>query len=244
MKFHFADMSRALYDVHPIEKASRVDGVHKKHQIEKYGKETFVDCPGIFDYKNLGWIMPAWDEIKVYCSDNATMAYQGGDSKSRQALWKATNPVENFNLRGVCGNMAKEIPDGVPIGSECPVKELHPLHVLSPWRIETDEDVSLLLLPPIYHSKIVNDFLIYPGVVDYSSKFDTLNLIMSPRRTGTFTIKAGTPLLHIIPVVKNNYNATYGPAKKNKMGSIMASCGQFYRKYVMKRSKFNLELEE
>jgi len=244
MKFHFADMSRTLYDLHPIQKASRVDGVHKKHQIKKYGKETFADCPGILDYKNTGWILPAWDEIKVYCSDNATMAYQGGDSKSRQAIWNATNKVENFEIRKECGNMVPSISDGVPPGTQCPVKQLQPLHVLTPWRVETSEDVSLLLLPPMYHSEIVNDFLIFPGIVDYTNRFDTLNLIMSPRRTGTYTIKAGTPLLHIIPIVKDNYNATYGPAKKNIMKGIIASCGHFYRKYVMKRSKYNLELEE
>ena len=231
----FADTTNRAYKFHPIQKAVNVEGSYKQKQIEKHGRETFVDCPGIFDYKSQGWIMTMWDEFKIYASDNATMAYAGSQSRP------ADTPLPTNGKRtGDPTSMSADITDGIPIETECPVKRLQPLHFQSPWKIETDKDISLLLLPPIYHSNIVDDILIYPGVVDYSPTFGTINLICSPRRKGVFTIKAGTPILHIIPMVKREYNAVCGPTNSGLYGAI-ASAKNFYRKYVMKRSKYNLE---
>jgi len=242
---HFADMSRSLYTTHPIQKASRVDGYHKKTQLEKYGRETFVDCPGIFDYKNTGWIMPAWDEIKIYCSEKSTMVYMGsGADGKRSPVWNKS--IRGFQLKNTGSNMSDQITDGIPIASGCPMnKPLQPIHLISPWRVETDEEFSLLCLPPYYHSDFVKNFEVFPGIVDFNTQFDTLNVIASPRTTGTFIIKAGTPLMQLIPIHKSVYNTTYGPAKKfGKMTEVVASCKNFYRKYVMRKSKYNLELVE
>jgi len=227
----FSDMTGRVYNIHPIQRAASLDGAHKKEQLQKHGKETFVDCPGIFDYKNTGWIMPAWDEFKIYASENATMAYAGCEQRSSQL------PMPSA--------MSSDITDGIPKShSGCPVKRLQPLHFTSPWRIDTEKDISLLLLPPAYHSDIVNEILIYPGVVDYNSKFGTINVILSPKREGTFVIKAGTPLLHIIPITKREYNATYGKTKNKEHLGVVANAKQFYRRYIMKRSKYNLTLDE
>ena len=84
--------------------------------------------------------------------------------------------------------------------------------------------------------------LIYPGIVDFNSRFGTINVIMSPKREGTFVIKAGTPLLHIIPIEKREYNAAYGKTDNKQHLGVVASAKQFYRRYIMKRSKYNLTL--
>lgn len=235
----FSDKTGQVYKQHPIQKAVNVEGSYKQAQLEKHGRETFVDCPGIFDYKSQGWIMTMWDEFKVYSSDNATMAYAGSDAR-KPAL---PLPEPERELPKKASTMSADITDGIPIESGCPVKRLQPLHFQSPWEVETEKDISLLLLPPIYHSNIVDDILIYPGVVDYGPNFGTINLICSPRRNGIVTIKAGTPILHIIPIVKGEYNAFCGPAKRGAL-SPFATCKNFYRKYIMKRSKYNLEKSE
>lgn len=232
----FSDITKKIYKIHPILKAVNVDGAHKKEQLDKHGRETFVDCPGIYDYKSQGWIMTAWDEFKIYASGNATMGYCGSDKRPTEM--PMPNPLPKLG-----GNMSADITDGIPPGTGCPVKRLQPLHFTSPWRVDTDKEISLLLMPPMYHSNIVNDIMIYPGIVDYTNQFGTLNLILSPRREGTFTIKAGTPLLHIIPMVKKNYTAEYGPAKGGELG-VVATAKQFYRKYVMKRAKYQLDLDD
>lgn len=234
----FSDMTKRIYKLHPIQKAATTEGAHKKTQIEKHGKETFIDCPGIYDYKSQGWILTAWDEFKIYASENATMGYCG--SEKRPSEMPLPQPLPHMG-----GGMSPEITDGIPVGTNtgCPVKRLQPLHFTSPWSVETSDEISLLLMPPTYHSNIVNDIMIYPGVVDYTNKFSTLNIILSPRKEGTFTIKAGTPLLHIIPMVKKTYTATYGPKETSDLG-VLATAKQFYRKYVMKRGRYNLEIDD
>lgn len=237
VNINFYDKSKMVYQVHPIERAVSVDGAHKQVQLEKHGRETFVDCPGIYDYKSQGWIMTAWDEFKIYCSNNATMAYASSDGSPRKSPCSLPTPVHKTNPSA----MSTAITDGIPNTNECPVRQLQPLHFTSPWVVEPEDDtVSLMLMPPFYHSNIVEDFIIYPGIVDYTKKFQTINVIMSPRKEGVYTIKAGTPLLHIIPITKGKYNLKYGPAKKPDVG-VIASAKQFYRKYVMKRSKYTVE---
>lgn len=244
MGIRFSDLSGQVFTVNPIVPARSVEPVYKKTQIEKYGTDKFVGCPGIFDYKNLGWIMPAWDDIKVYSSDRATMAYAG--SKKRERNWKIPQKVDYFDFKHAGSHMDPTMVDGVPAAHECPVKHLQPLHFSSPWACEMFDDdiVSLLLMPPFYHSDIVNHVRVFPGVVDYNSQFDTMSVVLAPMTTGTFTIKAGTPLVHIIPIDKRTYKATYGPAKMNRMKGFKATCEHFYRKYIMKKSKYELKLDD
>ena len=241
VNLRFVDHSKSLYRVHPIQRAASVESAHKDFQVKQHGRETFVDCPGMFDYKNTGWILTAWDEFTVYASEHATMAYAGGDK--RQPVDLPTPIKTECPHMTNPNNMSADISDGIPLGTDKGVKRLQPLHFTSPWRVEPedkDTSVSLLLMPPFYHSNIVDNFLIYPGIVDYTAKFNTINVIMSPRKEGTFVIKAGTPLLHIIPMAKANYNLKYGPQKREDVGTI-ATVKQFYRKYVMKRSKYMVE---
>jgi len=232
----FVDITKKIYSLHPIQKAVSVEGAHKKIQLEKHGRETFVDCPGIFDYKSQGWIMTAWDEFTVYASEGATMAYAGSDG--RPTDFPTPKPIHKTNPNP----MSADITDGIPNdATECPVKRLQPLHFCSPWRVQPQNDISLLLMPPFYHSQyIMENFMIYPGIVDYTQKFHTINVIMSPKKEGTFVIKAGTPLLHMIPIQKGTYNLKYGPQTKEDIG-VVASAKQFYRRYIMKRSKYTLE---
>jgi len=123
----FLDTSNGMYRIHPVQRAAAVEAAHKKKQIDKHGKETFVDCPGIFDYKNTGWIIPAWDEFKIYCSDKATMAYAGGSSKMREANGNIPCPVHHdSNPNG----MSPDITDGIPPGDKNAVARLQPLHLL------------------------------------------------------------------------------------------------------------------
>jgi len=234
----FQDWTRSIYNVHPIQRASSVKPAYRERQIEKHGVEKFAECPGILDYKNQGWIMTAWDDFKIYSSDAATMAYIGDASSKRCPVGKV-KPTHN----NIAGCMSQDITDGL---ADKQVSRFQPLHLDSPW-IAKAKDLSLLILPPIYHSDITEDFMIWPGVVDYSDRFNTLNIIMSPKKEGTFTIKAGTPIAHIIPIEKRSYDAQYGPIDSevgeknlNYVRQAYATCKQYYRKYCMKRTRFGL----
>jgi hypothetical protein len=231
MIIEFADTSRAIYKSYPIEKASRVDGIYRQKQKDKFGKDKFAECPGMVDYKNLGYIVRAWDEFKVYASKQNTMAYVAGHDHNKNSP-VGGNPCP-------LGKMSEEIPYGI---DNKEIDVMQPLHFTSPWKVHAD-NISLLILPATYHSNINDDFMVYPGIVDYSYNFSTLNIIMAPRKEGTFTIHAGTPLVQIIPMRKEIVNAAYGPAKYAE-NIFVSSIKQWYRKYCMKRSRYNLIFED
>jgi len=228
----FYDMDGTYYKLHPIQKARTFNACpHKAVQKEKFGKEKFNDCPGIVDYKNLGWILTAWDEIQVFNDGPNTMAYVMSRDKSGNESHK---PLGNQ----VCGPMSEEIATGIP-DQNCAA---NPLHLTTPWMVKA-KNISLLIMPPHYHSNIVEKLYIYPGVVDYSERFTTLNIIFKPKEKGSFTIKAGEPLVHIIPFKKETYNGFYGPMveKREARSRGFASVAQWYRKYCMRKSNYTLE---
>ncbi|HAW03329.1 MAG TPA: hypothetical protein DCW83_01510 [Saprospirales bacterium] len=233
LNIEFIDWTKQIYDVHPICKAAAVAGAYKEAQKEKHGYVTFHDCPGILDFKNNGYILKAWQDFEIYSSRESTMCYVSGrKGPTRDSITKLPMPNP--------GAMSSDITDFIP-GAE--VDRLVPLHFESPWTVKAD--CSVLTLPPSYHSNIVDDFMIYPGVVDYCAGFTTMNVIMSPKKYGTFKIAAGTPLLHIVPFEKQTINAVFGPSSLDKKFGIensrhFSSAKQWYRKYIMRKSKFNL----
>jgi hypothetical protein len=204
--FIFWDTTNVVVENHPILSAKEVPFIGMQTQVEKYGKIQLNQCPGMFDFKNQGWIMPAWDEITIFSSNTATMVYLGSaDPESNQ---KRPSPFVPANP------MSNNIADGWK-GEE---KTLQPMH----W-----------------------DFIeIYPGVCDYSKKFTTLNVIFAPKKTGVFKIKAGTPLLHMIPMAKGNFNLQIGMAGlagQWKKQGMYARVSQWYRKYCLKKTRYTVE---
>lgn len=229
--FIFWDTTNVVVENHPILSAKEVPFIGMQTQVEKYGKIQLNQCPGMFDFKNQGWIMPAWDEITIFSSNTATMVYLGsadpGSNQKRPSPFVPANPMSNT------------IADGWK-GEE---KTLQPMHMNSPWSVQA-EDVSLLLLPAVYHSDIWDFIEIYPGVCDYSKKFTTLNVIFAPKKTGVFKIKAGTPLLHMIPMAKGNFNLQIGMAGlagQWKKQGMYARVSQWYRKYCLKKTRYTVE---
>ena len=121
-----------------------------------------------------------------------------------------------------------------------------PLHCTTPWAFSGD--ISLMILPAFYHSNISQIADVFPGIVDYSEKFNAINFILSVKKEGHSLIKAGTPLLHIIPIIKNNYTCnidTPANLKNNRtLNVIPGNFKQYYRKLFMRKSKFKVNLND
>jgi len=136
--------------------------------------------------------------------------------------------------------MDYKISDGITHNSD-PNVTLTPVKIESPSSVYTEKDLSLLILPPFYHSNITNDFMIYPGVVDYSPNMPSLPIILAPKRKGKFTIEPGTPLYHIIPFEKKNYEAGYTRADEKEVEPNPRRGPGFYRKHLMRKSKYTMK---
>lgn len=229
----FVDVTRRAYTYNPVKMAKDVPAHFTEYQIKKHGSLKFAHCPGMIDLKNYGYIIPAWDDIHIMANRSGTMATVGGDNDKRQTPFPQP------------GRMGKDIGDGVfsPVGIPYEV-----LHIGSPWKIMTNNKrVSVMSMPAFYHSRFLDDIYIYPGIVDYG-KFSDINLICSPKRACNITIKAGEPLLQIIPFYGQEIIGGYGPAtefQEDQASSYVSTGKQFYRKFcqIFKPTKL-VKLEE
>jgi hypothetical protein len=231
----FIDASGLLYANLPIQLAKDVP-VSSKNAVESTNKKfTFPLCPGMFDYSQVGYIMPAWVDFHIIANKAGVRAYAGGVNKNKRGA-HFKDPA--FMGPDIVEGLFK-LQDDIP---------LQPLNFNSPWKIfSKKKSISALMLPAFYHTsaEILENLYIYPGIVDYD-KFHTANVICAVKRKCNFVIKAGEPLLHIIPFINSDITCGYGPATEEQKSQIdydpKIYQNQYYRKHH--QIKKNYELEE
>jgi hypothetical protein len=230
-QLEFVDVSKLVFASLPIQLAKDVPVNSKKSYDENKEKFSFTLCPGMFDYSRIGYIMPSWSDFHFKVNKAGCVAIAGGNGKGSnfvQPVPMDPNIVKNiFKLN-----------DGIP---------LKPYNLNSPWKVFSyDKDISALLLPAWYHSdpEFLDNFYVYPGVVDYD-KFHVMNVILAPKKKCEYTIKAGDPLLHIIPFYNKPISCGYGPPNIEQESLIKYDPTihetHFYRKNHMKKKTFKLE---
>jgi hypothetical protein len=225
----FVDKSRLAYVNIPIQRAQDVKPKYIEIQKQKHGHFAFSLCPGMFDLYKAGYIIPAWCDIHIKANKAGVVTILGG-TRGRVQFEQPRFMNESF-IDGML-----EPQDGVPLKA---------VHVGAPWSIFTPKNISAWLGPATYHSTFLDDIQVWPGIVDYKN-FHTANFIFSPKRACEVLIKAGDPLIHVIPFLNHEMNASYGPgteeqidANKNQM--ISQSETQTYRKNLMTKKVFELK---
>lgn len=226
----FVDISRQVYHMHPVQQAKDVPAHFQKHQQSTYGKFVFANCPGMIDLKNYGYIIPAWDDINIMANQAGVTAIVGGSHKRC-----SFSDVKRMDA---------SIGDGVfkPVGIPLSV-----LHISNPWNvIVKNKNISAAIMPAFFHSPFLDDLFIYPGIVDYK-QFTSASLICAPKRECKITIKAGTPLMHVLPFEVSTIKAGFGPAEDHERdlaASVFSNARHFYRKYVQEKKVTSLEADE
>ena len=61
----FVDVSRNAYLDFPVHLAKDLEVLGKDARIAKTGANIFPHCPGMADYAKLGYVIPAWVDIKI-----------------------------------------------------------------------------------------------------------------------------------------------------------------------------------
>jgi len=62
----FVDIQKLSYHNFSVERAVDVPTNTRKVQQDKYGKHLMPFCPGILDYAQFGYIIPAWVDIHLH----------------------------------------------------------------------------------------------------------------------------------------------------------------------------------
>lgn len=237
--FTFADVcDGTIYPHYPPILAKDLKPL-KRHQEEKFGEYKFPGCPGMHDYSRMGYIIPAWSNFYIKANKAGTVAYAGSAPPDNQKrVTSARQP----------SHMDRQITDGVYQVKDNVKDEIY--NFPGAWKIFGYKNISLLILPAFYHSKFLDDLYVYPGVVDYTSKgFNTINFICSPKRACDIEIKAGDPILQVIPILTTkDIVAQYGNASlfENDAWKLIKGFHEsnFYRKFYMIRKKYKLLLRK
>ena len=225
----FVDTLRQSYLTHPIQRACDVKPLTFEHQKKNFGKHIFAHCPGMHAYAEMGYIMPAWVDIKIMANP-AGVVWSVGSKERGSRGFSEGRMMDSNSLEPLY-----TVEDGIPRTA---------LNFSSPWAAFASKDISCLLLPAWFHSDFFDDLHVIPGVVDYT-KFHTMNFICMPRRKCKIHIKAGDPLLHIIPIHNSKIIAGYGPGDQVQLDTfkneIPDDTPQYYRKNQMTKKEYNLE---
>jgi len=163
-------------------------------------ESTMKGCPGVGDYLNLGWIVPLW-------TDYIFTATPDGFG------WESAVPPEMDNVK----TFEPELQPTMPRSED---EHDHILKIGTPWMVKTPPGWSVIICAPWYHKE--RRFTITPGIME-SDRFHVVTVVAQwhlPIGEATL-LKAGMPLLHIIPVKRptmglkvttsgDAYNALFG----------------------------------
>jgi hypothetical protein len=230
-QIEFVDSSKLIFSSIPIQRAKDVLLNGKKHAEKFQKKFTFPLCPGMYDYSELGYIVSSWSDYH-FKANKAGVACVAGGGKKKSPF---SQPVQ---MDGTLVEGIFNVQDDIP---------LKPFNVISPWKIFTyDKNISALIIPAWFHSDpdFLDNFYVFPGIVDYKS-FNAMNLILAPKRKMQYTIKAGDPILQVIPFYNKEIVCGYGPPNIEQESKIQYDPtyhrNQFYRKNHKVKKKFELE---
>jgi hypothetical protein len=186
--------------------------------------DKFQNCPGMHDLMQAGYIINAWDDIRIKANRVGTVA------KMEKSF---TQPLKPMNPKVVTGI--------APIEKDMTL-QVHKLN--TPWSVTTRAGWSAMVLPATYHSPFLKDLYVYGGINDYED-FHIMNFIFSPLRECEVFIPAGTPLLQVIPYKRKSLQAVTGSATKNDLDiyhfSFPTRVRAAYRKLFHHRKTYLLE---
>lgn len=148
-------------------------------------KHSLRRCQGTYDYVQYGLIMPLWSDITIRPSLN------GSDFESRINPYSNGDPVSNIE------GFPKESAQGCPFSDASNVPEMSYPKFVCPWQFITPKGVSLMALP-IAHEPNPN-YIVMPGLVN-TDYYRQLHIVIAVLTDKPFTIPAGTPMQHLIPI--------------------------------------------
>lgn len=190
-------------------------------------------CNGTYDYIQYGFIVPMWTDVTIR-----------PDASGKGYEYKLGNYGDRENTFLVEG-FKTEMTKGCPFGENRKLNTLDYPKLVSPWRFFTPKGISLMSLP-ILHEPNPN-YTVMPGIV-HSDFYNQIHIVLSILTDKEFTIPAGTPMQHMIPIkrTENIKKIVFGNESMyrfhmgNGMGKGSISVpdnSQLYRKLRMQNEK-------
>lgn len=191
MKIEFYSTIDGVIDAFPVQYASEClpqwIGLAKQDYLNDKTAQSIYRCPGIVDILTNGFIIKAWHDIEIQVKDDRLIGF-----------------APSADLEEMLGCPPVQIQGGNEIAKHMPKRPWsHPdiLKINTPWHVIAPKSVKLMMLPVSYTDQFM--FESTTGILDPSVS-NEINIQGYVNQLGT--IKAGTPLVHIVPITSEKYN--------------------------------------
>lgn len=222
-----------------VKRAVDVEPFFREDQKNITSEYQFPKCPGMLDYSRIGYIIPAWSHIHIKANSAGIVTlyntYERLKMSNQEVVKKPLVPATPFDSNIIKGMFPE--PEKFPV-------MLYNFN--TPWNIRCRKGLSVILMPAFYHCRHLEDLFVVPGIVDYSSPFQTINFIAGPRKAKEIHILPGEPLIHCIPIPTETIVATYGKRADYKTDIVDTAFDpyrivkQWYAKYYKVPKKYKL----
>jgi hypothetical protein len=166
--------------------------------IQERKSAFFIEkCPGIRSIMNEGIHLKTWQDIRISLISNDENGRYRAETPTPVLTLKNGHFI-NPEIQSHNGNQFPEFVQGRE--DTWP----HVLKIMSNWRINMNKNWQLMLLP-IYYSDNSNLFSAVPGIFnpDFGSHLN-INIQIHKKAPYSFIIPAGTSIVKMIPIKKNN----------------------------------------
>ncbi len=191
MKIEFYSTIDGVIDAFPVQHAKDClpswIGLAKQEYLTNKQIPNVYKCPGIVDILTTGFIIKAWHDIDVQVQNEHLIGY-----------------APSADLEDMLGCPPVQVQGGHEIAKHMPKRPWSHgdiLKINTPWHIIAPKGVKLLMLPISYTDQFA--FESTTGILDPSIS-NEINIQGYINQLGV--IKAGTPLVQIIPMTEKKYN--------------------------------------
>ena len=168
-----------------------------KKIIPRSDNTSIKKCPGIIDYCKQGYIIRAWQDIKIKTNQDAESYQWSTPYSTDKFLSKELNNLINYDI--ITGMGPDLFYNYFPKNNT--LKTV--LKINTPWFIELPKNYKALFLPVWYDNE--SRFSTIPGILDPILD-SRINIQLYWHELGKENIiKAGTPLVKIIPFKNDNW---------------------------------------
>ncbi len=150
-------------------------------------QNNIKNCPVIMQYFKRGFVLPLWSDLEIEVGEKGTDHYQWQYSDCRSAITSHSNHQLPPNLLG---------------------DYIH-LKLESPWMLKCEQGIDFLCTELEWSfNNIPSSMHLLKGVLDFRTNAATnVNMFIKREdKVQNILLKAGTPLLHYVPLVETKIN--------------------------------------
>lgn len=147
-------------------------------------KGSIRRCAGTIDFLSLGVTIPMWSNVHIEPDLNSRSRWRIGIENFHES-WPFVNEPFPYESTGRCPMTdARDIEDG-----------FYP-KLVNPFHFKTAPGWSSIVLPVLFEPN--QNYQVVPSIV-HTDVYHTMNCVLNITTSSAFTIKYGTPIMHLIP---------------------------------------------